>query len=475
MPPRDVTAGEAASYLSAYASVYQGEHQRLTPTANSASARRCGFPPIVESPYLGSGFLSCLLAEDGAVVIDQSRQPPPGWEIAGGPAMMVDYADPASRVPPEIVNLLKKQGINRQSIGIYRICFAEPPSVDTWRGTVPQPTDRVTVTAASGLRIEVSEVDLSWETLVERLTFGAYGPILDLQLPEPTTDFWQPRIIRDLGFLTADRKHSRFFHYLELLRHVDAAAWDERAIWARAKLDVRRDLLHGIAKVGKQGGGAVSFGHDTFLLDAAAFRDRLRAFEEAINGLERLLNEQPDADEEVFQRYLTEHPLVLDVYREVVPKPNFVYPEDASPLGKAFVQPDFLVRRHPSSYRLIELERPSKGMATKKGQSRAEVTQAVFQIAEFKDYVLEHYDRLRDDYPGINRNCTTAVIVSRSREESFGGRADVRRQLQLLQEQHSIDELLTYDDLLVQAKGSGAPFRTVGRTLRGRLGRYACE
>jgi hypothetical protein len=28
----------------------------------------------------------------------------------------------------------------------------------------------------------------------------------------------------------------------------------------------------------------------------------------------------------------------------------------------------------------------------------------------------------------------------------------VRRHLQLLQEQHNIDELLTYDDLLVQAK-----------------------
>jgi hypothetical protein len=35
---------------------------------------------------------------------------------------------------------------------------------------------------------------------------------------------------------------------------------------------------------------------------------------------------------------------------------------------------------------------------------------------------------------------------------SFGGRADARRQLQLLQEQYGVDELLTYDDLLLQAK-----------------------
>jgi antiviral defense system Shedu protein SduA len=143
---------------------------------------------------------------------------------------------------------------------------------------------------------------------------------------------------------------------------------------------------------------------------------------------------------------------VLDVYGEVIPKPNFAYPEGSSPLGKTFVQPDFLVRRHPSSYRLIELERPSKKMATKTGQSRAEVTQAVFQIAEFKDHILEHYDQLKGAYPGINRACSTTVIVSRATEESFGGRSDVRRQLQLLQQQHGVDELLTYDDLLVQAK-----------------------
>jgi hypothetical protein len=77
----------------------------------------------------------------------------------------------------------------------------------------------------------------------------------------------------------------------------------------------------------------------------------------------------------VFQEYLTQNPLVLDVYGEVIPKPNFIYPEGSSSMGKKFVQPDFLVRRHPSSYRLIELERPAKRMATKSGQARAEVTQ----------------------------------------------------------------------------------------------------
>jgi hypothetical protein len=249
MTARSITAANAASYLSAYATAYLSEQERLTKPPPEGA----GFPPIIESPYLGSGFISCLLAPDGAVVIDQSWQPPEGWDIAGGPAMMVDYPDPESRVPPEVVELLKREGVYGKPIGIYRLCFKRPPSEDTWNGTVPEPTESVTVTAASGLTIEVSEIDLDWATLVERLTFGAVGPILDLHQPDTSVELWQPRIIRDLGFLTADRKRRRFFHYLELLRHVDASAWDARAIWARAKLDVRRDLSHAIASV-EEGG-----------------------------------------------------------------------------------------------------------------------------------------------------------------------------------------------------------------------------
>jgi hypothetical protein len=368
---------------------------------------------------------------------------------------MVDYADPESRVPVEIVNLLKRQGIYGKPIGIYRICFTEAISDDVWQGAIPPPVDRVTEEAAPGTTVEVSRVDLDWQTLIERLTFGAYGRILDVHLPDEDSNFWQPSVVRDLGFLTADRAHRRFFHYLELLRHADEAAWDTRSVWARAKLDVRRDLAHSIAMVGREG-ATMSFGeagHDVSLLDR--FTDRLAALEIAIAAFEELLDTAPDVDESVYQDFLTKNPLLLDIYGQVIPKPNFIYPAGQSPLGKAYVQPDFLVRRPGERYRLVELERPSKPMATKKGPSRAEVSQAVFQIGEFKDYILEHYDVLKDRYPGINRACTTTVVISRAREESFGGRSNLRRQLQLLQQQHSgIDELITYDDLLAQAKAA---------------------
>jgi hypothetical protein len=75
-----------------------------------------------------------------------------------------------------------------------------------------------------------------------------------------------------------------------------------------------------------------------------------------------------------------------------VSRPRFVYPEGKSPLGKAYVEPDFVIRRPGSRYTVVELERPGKLVATKRGHARAEVTQASFQIAEFKDYIVEHYD-----------------------------------------------------------------------------------
>lgn len=299
----------------------------------------------------------------------------------------------------------------------------------------------------------MSVLDLEWITLIERLTYGAYSRVLDVHLPGEDSNFWQPLITRDFGFTTADREQRRFFHYLELLRHTDEAAWDIRSVWARAKVDVRRDLAYAVGMIGREG-GSLAFGgtvHDVLEL----FVDRLAALEASITLFEALLQADPNAGEFVYQELLTRNPLLLDIYGEVVAKPRFVYPEGESPLGKKFVEPDFLVRRPNGRYRLVEIERPSKAMATKAGQTRAEVGQAVFQIGEFKDYILEHYDQLKDDYPGINRRCTTTVIISRAREASFGGRSNIRRQLQLLQEQHSgVDELITYDDLLDQAKAA---------------------
>jgi Domain of unknown function (DUF4263) len=463
-----ISAERAAAYLRTYIERYQREHRRLT----AAPPEGAGFPDVVRSPYLTAEVINCIVATDGAAIADFSGEPKYDWHLAGGPAFMVDLPGSHSRVPQSVIDLLKSEGIYGKPIGIYRICFDKPVAAEVWSGTLPEPTERATVAPAEGPTIDVSRIEIDCYTLVSRLTYGALGPILDIHLPDSRSDFWQPTIVRDLGFVTADREHRRFFSYLELLPHADISAWDERSAWARAKLDVRRDLEHAVVMSGKEG-ATISVGEpiqSTSLQQlglpamhtAQAFADRLTSLESSITGFQYLLDHSDDASESIYQDFLTKHPLLLDIYGEVIPKPNFVYPMDESPLGKRLVQPDFLIRRPGNHYMLVEIERPGKLMQTKAGQSRAEVGQAVFQIGEFKDFILDHYDRLKEKYPGINRNCSTRIVISRAREDRFGGRSNVRRQLQLLQQQHSgVDELITYDDLLDRAKAALAQLSAI--------------
>jgi hypothetical protein len=424
-----ISAERAATYLRAYIERYRREYRRLT----AAAPEGAGFPDVVRSPYLTAEVITCIVATDGAAIADFSREPKHDWHIAGGPALMVDLPGSNSRVPQSVIDLLKSEGIYGKPIGIYRVCFDKPVAAEVWSGTLPEPTERATVASAGGPTIDVSRIEIDRYALVSRLTFGALGPIIDIHLPDARSDFWQPTIVRDLGFVTADREHRRFFSYLELLPHTDISAWDERSAWARAKLDVRRDLEHAVVMSGKEG-ATISIGEPVrdasleqlglpVMHTAQAFADRLTGLESSITGFQSLLDQRGDASESVYQEFLTTHPLLLDIYGEVIPKPNFVYPIGESPLGKYFVQPDFLMRRPGNQYMLVEIERPGKPMQTKTGQSRAEVGQAVFQAGEFKDYILDHYDRLKEKYPGINRNCSTRIVMSRAREDSFGGRS----------------------------------------------------
>lgn len=144
--------------------------------------------------------------------------------------------------------------------------------------------------------------------------------------------------------------------------------------------------------------------------------------------------------------------MLLDVYGVVESKPELSYPGGVtSPLGKTKLQPDFIIRYPDQSYKMIEIERPTKAIATAQGQPRAEVGQAVFQTAEWKHYVKTHYQIIKDRYPGIQSKCKTAVIMSRFQQEKFSNISGMREYMGLIMEQYKIDEFLTFDDLLDRA------------------------
>ena len=183
-----------------------------------------------------------------------------------------------------------------------------------------------------------------------------------------------------------------------------------------------------------------------------AYNNRLDSLQKAISDLRVALQFEGDEVEAVFHAVLQKHPLLLDVYGVCESKPEFSYPPgSASPIGKTKLQPDFLIRYPDQSYKLVEIERPSKAVATVQGQPRAEVAQAVFQTAEWKHFIKTHYQVVAERYPGIQAKCKTTVVMSRLRQESFKNIDDARAYMGLVMGQFSIDEFLTFDDLLERA------------------------
>ena len=364
-----------------------------------------------------------------------------------------------SRTPQEIIELLKAKEIWAKPIGLYRIVAQSGITDEIWRGYLGRLVSSIQV-QAEGVKISVNKYDVDWLSLVQRLTFGAYGLILDVKLPKPTSPYWRPHVTRDLGFAPADRNNKRFFHYLELDPHLDSAAWDERSIPTRISVDLRRDFAYSFVKRHysrggtNSGGGTISIGPTN--LWAEGIRDHLGILGDTITQFTRLLSEKPDADESVFHEFLERNPIMLDAYGDIKSKPRFVYPPGESPVGKEYVEPDFIVCYPNNSYKLIELESPSKNLGTERGEPRADVTQAAFQIAEWKTYILKHYDRIREEFPGISLDHRTMIVISRATEKSVGPGRGVQEYLELVKNQLKVDEVFTYDDLAMRATSAYA-------------------
>jgi hypothetical protein len=446
-----LTAAGVADYLSHYISEYRREYSCLV----ESPPRGGGYPSLEISPYLRSKTLSCWLASDGAVILDESKEPDYIWWIAGGPALMVDF--PEGRTPPDVVSLLKEQGIFGKPIGIYRIVAKNGLPTELWEGRLG-PVIEEADHHINETRIVVKRVEQTISETLQRLTFGAFGFILDIRLPAADSNFWVPHIIRRMGFITADRVRRRFVNYMEVLPHVDEGAWDVRSIFTRVQSDVRRDFAQTFGTA--DSGGLLSFGESQNSIQP--FFDRLTRLSHCIQQFASLLTESPNATESAFHDFLAANPILLDVYAEPISKPRFEYPEGESPLGKAYVEPDFILKYPDRTYRLVELERPNKSIATQQGQPRAEVTQAYFQIAEWRDYIAHHYDIVKERFPGIATLPAALVVVSRTPLESFGSGRDAARYKELLRNQFQNVDFLTYDDLLERAQQAYTRLASLG-------------
>lgn len=441
-----ISPRQVAAYLKEYIKKYRKEFDRLTSPPPTGG----GYPKLHISPYLYSKEITCSLANDGAIITDFSWAPFEGWDIAGGPALLVDT--PETRVPFSIKKLLADRGLLGKNIGIYRIVDQNGITDDIWEGRLPKISKKVEE-SIDDTKINVVSYNTSLEDLIRRYTYGAFCGIIDIKLQEQKADFWNPHIIRDLGFVTADRKYKTFYHYFEIIRHLENSAWDSRSIWTRVYLDVRRDFVHSIASDNSPGGYFNIGGNQVDLKEYDLFYDRLSILQDTIDKFEKLLEEQEKSEESVFHNFLQSNPIILDVYGDAISKPRFRYPKGESPLDKSYVEPDFIIKYPGNKYKLVELERPGKKMATKQGQPRSEVNQAAFQLTEWEHFIRNYYYKIKDKFPGISNNRTSMLIISRSTAQNFGLESrNINTYMDIANLHFKADEILTYDDLITRAK-----------------------
>ncbi|EPQ4086764.1 Shedu anti-phage system protein SduA domain-containing protein, partial [Acinetobacter baumannii] len=285
---------------------------------------------------------------------------------------------------------------------IYRIVSKKYISAPVWKGMFKNIDDRLVIKCEElNVKLNLLNISLSLSQVISTLTFGAYGEVLDIKLPTSADSFGIPFIMEKIGFFPADLNNKRFFNYIEIYGHASSCAWDARLMNLRVKNDLRRDFAKHLANLDDKKGGVISFGENMEWVEN--YTNRLLNLEVAINEFRQVLHFHSHETEEVFHKLMEKHPLLLDVYGKVESKPKLVYPAgEFSPIGKTYVEPDFIISYSDQSYKLIELERASKNVVTSQGQPRAEVGQAAFQTAEWTHFISEHYNLIRKQYPSIN-------------------------------------------------------------------------
>lgn len=435
--------------LGEYIFKYISEYRKVFNTFTSPPPNGGGYPKINISPFLESKEFEVFLSQTGVVISEVKEEPKHQWFIAGGPALKVDLEP--TRTPKAVTQIIKDNGLEGKHIGISRIVAKQHIPSSVWRGRIKGISVEKTMNKKElDVTLHLRKVETSLDKLICNLTFGAHGIVLDAHLPSSESPIGEPHITEKMGFFPADLNSRRYFHYLEVYGYEDESGWDSRNINLRVKNDLRRDFVKKLSKPEGDSGASMSFGATNQWVEN--YSNRLGKLMQAIDEFRDILLFHSHETEDLFHKLIEAHPILLDVYGYCESKPKFKYPEgELSPIGKSYLEPDFIVSYPDQSYKLVELERASKNVATNQGQPRAEVGQAVFQTAEWVHFIREHYGQLKARYPGIHTKYRTSVIMSRSTQSSFKGIADMNRYKELIIQQYSVDEMLTYDDLFERA------------------------
>lgn len=214
---------------------------------------------------------------------------------------------------------------------------------------------------------------------------------------------------------------------IEIFPPFDAAYWksDFAALWAES------DLLAAAAR--NQLRDAQFNALDPNLAARKAFANLLSEFEALLDG-----------PEEPAHQFLKTNPVLLS--------PTHLKYWSKLPFGDRFS--DFVFREPGGDYLLVEIEAPHRGLFRKDGQQRQELTHAFNQILDWRVYLENNLNAVREDLglSGISPNPKSLVVIGRSSPLSDENHVKLRT----LQNQIPNLRILTYDDLITSAKAFAA-------------------
>ena len=155
-----------------------------------------------------------------------------------------------------------------------------------------------------------------------------------------------------------------------------------------------------------------------------------------ISSFEKLL--ENDEREEVYQNFLFENPIFLDpLASEVIPKKK---------LGVEYVT-DFVIRRLDNKYVVVEIEKPSTPIFTKKDDFTSEFNHAFGQIIDFLEWIDTNGQYARSLMPNVS---TPKGLLIIGLMKNFTDRQILKLKRYSLNSKFV--EILTFDDLIINAK-----------------------
>jgi DNA-binding transcriptional ArsR family regulator len=154
-----------------------------------------------------------------------------------------------------------------------------------------------------------------------------------------------------------------------------------------------------------------------------------------IEELEKILVKE--LREEDYQKFLSNHPVLLDPLASIVISKQKLGIERTT---------DFVIRRLDNEYILVEIEKPQNHIFTERGDFSAEFSHAFGQVIDFQEWVDTHAEYARHLMPEIS-SPRGLLIIGRRKSMSTEDEAKLKR---FCINSRSID-VLTYDDLVLRA------------------------